>query len=183
MINLPSKKHLRNAYLSQKHTSAKRGIEFNLTWQEWITWWIDTGHIRERGKGKGKYVMARPGDKGPYSLKNIKCITQEQNATEAHLGKATSDSTKQLMSEASLGKPKSTLHRENIKKSKQHLSKQTIDRMTTAANNRKPKYKYITPLGVFYKSKDAAQAHKLTITGVQYKVKKQHKGWSRINNE
>ena len=77
---------LKQAYNSQKATSKIRGIEFLLTFDEWYKFWLDSGHLHERGKGKDKYCMARFGDKGAYKLGNIKIILYGENVREAVAG-------------------------------------------------------------------------------------------------
>jgi hypothetical protein len=70
----------RSAYASQKSHAKARGVQFKLTFDEWLQWWHDTGHYHERGRGKLNYVMARFGDKGAYELGNIYCCTVSENA-------------------------------------------------------------------------------------------------------
>lgn len=73
-------------YNNHMQTSRKRGILFLLTFEEWSGWWeacLGPDWLNLRGRGRGKYVMARVGDKGSYKLGNIKCITTEQNNREA----------------------------------------------------------------------------------------------------
>lgn len=75
---------------SAKH----RGIEFNLTFEQWEQWWKDSGHYHERGKARGEYVMARKGDLGAYELGNIDCILTAENIAAAHVGRPKSDEWK-----------------------------------------------------------------------------------------
>ncbi|MEZ0602932.1 hypothetical protein ACAX43_12375 [Paraburkholderia sp. IW21] len=100
-----------------------RGIEFNLTFEEWFTWWQETGHYHERGKGQGKYVMARFNDTGPYELGNIYCCTHADNVRHACKGKPGKPQTaiaNAKRSAALKGKAKSEEHRaklaDNLKK-------------------------------------------------------------------
>lgn len=72
-------------YCNQRHEAKRRGIEFLLTFEEWLTWWGDD--LPMRGRSSSSLVMARHGDKGPYALWNIKKITTRANALEAeHFG-------------------------------------------------------------------------------------------------
>lgn len=73
-------------------------IEFRLTFDEWITWWHNTGHYAERGNKRGQYVMARKNDLGHYELGNIECKTVGENIREGHLGSIRSSETRQKMS-------------------------------------------------------------------------------------
>jgi hypothetical protein len=66
-------------YAMQRNKARHRGIEWNLTFDEWFGWWLENGHYHERGRRKGEYVMARFGDVGPYSLDNIYCIPNREN--------------------------------------------------------------------------------------------------------
>jgi hypothetical protein len=70
------------AYNVQKKRAQHRGIEFLLTLEQWCKWWGDD--FDNRGCTKGKLVMARYGDKGPYALGNIKKITCSENMREAN---------------------------------------------------------------------------------------------------
>jgi hypothetical protein len=74
------------AYKTQSYDAKDRGIEFLLSFEEWLNIWQDSGHLHERGKKKGQYVMARFGDKGPYAVGNVKIITFADNTREACLG-------------------------------------------------------------------------------------------------
>ena len=58
-------------YASQKCSAKKRGIDFNLTYDEWYDFWIKSGKAHLRGRGTDKYCMARHNDTGPYELGNI----------------------------------------------------------------------------------------------------------------
>lgn len=56
-----------------------------LTFEEWVEWWVDTGHYHDRGIKIGQYVMSRFGDKGDYTLDNIFCQTTENNLRESQI--------------------------------------------------------------------------------------------------
>lgn len=75
------------SYLLHKRNATARGVSFELTFDEWLKWWEDNlgpDWKAKRGCRIGKYVMARHGDVGPYSLSNIKCILHEDNIRERH---------------------------------------------------------------------------------------------------
>jgi hypothetical protein len=59
------------AFRSQKRMALLREIEWSLTFAEWWSVWTKSSLWEERGRGKANYVMARPGDVGPYSLENV----------------------------------------------------------------------------------------------------------------
>ena len=73
---------LRSRYRAHKGNAKKRGVVFELTFDEWVKIWIDSGRLQERGQRKGGYVMARFGDKGPYKIGNVKIIKAEENGRE-----------------------------------------------------------------------------------------------------
>lgn len=79
-------RHLR-AYTSQKNSAATRGIEFKLTFEEWLAWWGDD--IGRRGTSKHCLSMQRLGDKGAYELGNIKKGTPRKNMVTMGLVKRT----------------------------------------------------------------------------------------------
>ncbi len=73
---------LRKAYGRQKCHAEKRGIEFLLSFDEWLTIWAESGHVADRGRRRHQYVMARLGDVGSYKVGNVKIITALQNNYE-----------------------------------------------------------------------------------------------------
>lgn len=70
-------------YRMQKVHAKSRSIEFKLTFDEWLSWWKATGKYHLRGRASDNYCMCRKGDVGPYSLDNIYCATNAQNAKDA----------------------------------------------------------------------------------------------------
>lgn len=115
-------KDYRSAFYSQRNTARERGIEFLLTFDEWLQIWLDSGHLQERGRKCGQYCMARFGDKGPYAIGNVKIILHGENLREALVGndhtlglKMDLESRKR-MSDAAKGKSKPTSHKEGISK-------------------------------------------------------------------
>ena len=74
---------LRLSYNRQKASAKQRVIDFNLTFDEWLCIWTESGKLDSRGKGDGKYVMGRIGDVGPYSVGNVEIITHNKNSKDA----------------------------------------------------------------------------------------------------
>jgi hypothetical protein len=85
-------------FLTQRQNAKKRNIDWQLTEQEWIDWWEASGHFHERGRGKGKWLMARFNDSGPYSLTNIFCHQHGGNVSDAQTGKPKSIEQRAKMS-------------------------------------------------------------------------------------
>lgn len=79
MSKLPRLRTLRDAYSNQKHDAAVRRIAFELSLEEWLTIWKESGHLHERGKGGIKYCMARINDTGPYAKGNVEIVTNLKN--------------------------------------------------------------------------------------------------------
>lgn len=74
---------LRHLFNVQKGVAKHRGIGWDLSFEEWHLIWIESGHLHERGKGRGKYVMARHNDIGPYKIGNVRVCLHEVNNSEA----------------------------------------------------------------------------------------------------
>ena len=74
---------IRQMWRNQKASAAGNGIPFLLSFEEWLKIWQESGHFSERGCHKGQYVMGRIKDKGPYSAKNVRVITVEQNIADS----------------------------------------------------------------------------------------------------
>lgn len=82
-----SDKKLRKAYYTHFRNSQRRGIEFNLSYEEWLTIWLYSGKLHLRGKHPGQFCMGRKGDKGAYEVGNVEIIGIEQNTHDGHIGK------------------------------------------------------------------------------------------------
>jgi hypothetical protein len=84
-------------YKVHRTNAKQRGVEFKLTFEEWMGWWNSTGHYHERGREVGKYVMARKGDQGAYELGNIECVQAQENSVAPHVGKPKSEEWKEKL--------------------------------------------------------------------------------------
>jgi hypothetical protein len=91
-------------YTTHKALAKRRGVPFELTREQWLKVWIDSGHIFERGSLGHQYVMARLGDRGSYVLGNVKIITGAENISEAQTGRVASLEARQRQSAAKKGK-------------------------------------------------------------------------------
>lgn len=85
---------LRHQYACQKGKAKHRNIDFNLTYEEWLKIWTDSGHLSERGCHKGSFVMSRIKDQGPYAIDNVIIQTKYQNDTEPQVIKKISNTKK-----------------------------------------------------------------------------------------
>ena len=93
-------------YFEHRQNANHRGIPFELTFDEWLQIWQDSGKWQLRGKGKGSYVMSRIGDAGPYKIGNVYINNQEDNASEARKGQKSSIEHNNKISIALKGKKK-----------------------------------------------------------------------------
>jgi hypothetical protein len=76
---------IRAAYRRHRGRAKKHGIRWRFTFQSWVTTWetaLGPDWFQKRGCTKGKYVMARNGDKGMYSPRNIHIVPCEVNHKE-----------------------------------------------------------------------------------------------------
>lgn len=71
------------AWKQQKRGAFYRGIEWDLTFKQWLDIWQESGKLGERGLGKDLYCMARNHDIGPYAVGNVSIKTVRQNSQEA----------------------------------------------------------------------------------------------------
>lgn len=79
-----SSTNLKLKYASQKSGAKKRGIEWKITFDEWVTWWGED--IHKRGLGHDSFQMQRYGDKGAYELGNIrKGYPRDNSRTNANV--------------------------------------------------------------------------------------------------
>ncbi len=120
---------MRYAFHIQKFTSGKRGIAFELTFEEWWDIWNRSGKWEQRGRCKGQYCMARFGDTGSYSVDNVRIITVKENQNEYHLGRPLSEEHKKKVSESQKGKIIPADQR--AKMSKWHTGKKLSDEHRT----------------------------------------------------
>lgn len=73
------------AFKTQKNNARHRGVKWCLSLLEWHEIWVRSGHLSERGVGKGRYAMTRIADQGPYSVDNVVIKTHEENSRESRL--------------------------------------------------------------------------------------------------
>lgn len=69
-------------YSKHKQNAARRGVEFLLSFDQWLGLWKKSGKWNKRGNRKGCFCMARHGDEGPYALGNVRIETWSGNTAE-----------------------------------------------------------------------------------------------------
>ena len=75
---------IKKKYNDHKHQAHSRGIEFLISYEDWLEMWLESGRWEQRGSKKGQYQMTRKLDKGPYSKNNCVIKTVEENQAERH---------------------------------------------------------------------------------------------------
>lgn len=70
---------LKEAYNRQKLHAKRRGIPFEIPFDQWVDWW--GSDIEKRGRGDGKLQMCRFEDCGPYRIDNIYKGTHNSNSS------------------------------------------------------------------------------------------------------
>jgi hypothetical protein len=71
------------AFEQQRQAAKIRAVDWQLTFAEWYAIWQTSGKLHLRGRGIGKYVMARTGDEGPYAVGNVQIQLSTQNNRDA----------------------------------------------------------------------------------------------------
>jgi hypothetical protein len=66
------------------HARHVRGIEWQFTYDTWVSWWGED--ITNRGPFRGQLVMARHNDTGPYHPNNVSKKTCSENCSEGNKG-------------------------------------------------------------------------------------------------
>lgn len=66
----------------QKRAARKRGIPWELTFEEWWRIWEESGKWDERGNLGDQYCMCRTNDVGPYRVGNVRIDTMAGNSYE-----------------------------------------------------------------------------------------------------
>src|ERR1700735_4557071 len=82
MAAMTPEEKAKEVYKRQVYRAKERNIEFNFSYEEWVKWWennLGPDWLQKRGIRSGQYCMARFKDKGPYSIENVECITNNEN--------------------------------------------------------------------------------------------------------
>lgn len=71
----------RGLFTGQRKAAKRRGIGWELTFEEWLSIWADKLPMR----GRTGLVMARKGDVGPYAKGNVSIMTARDNLNEVEM--------------------------------------------------------------------------------------------------
>lgn len=73
----------RGRYTRHKANAKQRGVDFHLTFEEWIAIWKLSGHWSEKNNRPHRgFCMCRHADEGAYEVGNVRIGTKGQNARE-----------------------------------------------------------------------------------------------------
>lgn len=88
----------RKKWKGLKQTSVKRGSEFKLSFEDYVTIAVESGltHYSQIGRRKGEHGMARIGDSGPYEYGNCRFLTTEENIAERTLNGGTARQSEKM---------------------------------------------------------------------------------------
>jgi len=144
------------AYTQQKSNAKQRGIDFEISLEDWKGIWVASGKWDDRGRGANKYCMSRFGDKGEYVAGNVFIQLGKHNVSEGNLGKLDSDETRKLKSKAMIG----TLHPWAAGKNNPMHRPEVKAKMSlaTGGGNHYNARSIVTPYGVFATAGLAAEA-------------------------
>ncbi len=155
-----TKDKFKQGYTRSKSDAKRRGIEFEFTFDEWKTWWFDTGKWELRGRKAGCFQMCRTNDVGPYSLANVYCDTIEANSSLPHAGTTRPAEWAEKIGDSLRGKPKT----------KEHSKALALAMLGK---------KYSTPAGVFQTSAECEHATGVKRATVMWRCKNNYQGnWS-----
>lgn len=155
-----TKDKFRKGYTQSKADAKCRGIEFLFTFEEWKSWWLQTGKWELRGRKAGCFQMCRKNDVGPYSLANVYCDTIEANSRLPHAGATRPSEWSAKIGNSLRGKSKTLEHSKALAFAM--LGKQ-----------------YSTPVGVFQTSAECEQATGVKRATVMWRCKNNYQGhWS-----
>ncbi len=160
----------------QAENARRRGIEFLLTYEQWLDIWESSGKLNERGRGAGKYCMCRTGDEGAYEIGNVFIGLNTQNLSDGNLGRVLSAEHREKISASNKGQPhpwsvgqNNPMHRPEVKA-----------KMSAAISgeNHYNQRGVNTPQGYFVTAKLAAEALGIKKPTVEWRARHNKFGFS-----
>lgn len=79
---LLSDPYLISTWRQMKRNADRRGIRFELSFQQYLLIWLESGHLEERGTAPDQYCLSRYQDKGSYRVGNVEVKTNRENSIE-----------------------------------------------------------------------------------------------------
>ena len=77
MVTRSPEQQARERFASQRRSAVRKGCRFLLSFDQWFAIWRASGHFHERGRGRGKYCLARLDAGGAFEVGNVRVITIE----------------------------------------------------------------------------------------------------------
>jgi len=165
-------------YKAQKSNAKTRGVNFLLTFEQWLAIWTESGKLDRRGRGADKFCMCRNGDIGPYEVGNVFIGTGRENVRAGNLGKLDSDETRQKKSQSMRGIPhpwcvgeNNPMHRPEVKvkisekiSGSKHYAARTVQ----------------TPQGIWGSAVECAKALNMPKPTVEWRCKNQKSGFAYL---
>lgn len=99
---------IKRQYKMHRVNATGRKIRFLLSFDQWLSIWVGSGHLGKWGRSRGQYHMARHEDKGAYTVGNVRIITAEENHREMR-------HTEQAKIEMSLKRKGRSVHSQDFK--------------------------------------------------------------------
>jgi len=96
------------------HHNRKGVTPFDMSFEDWLEMWMQSGHWENRGRLGQQYCMAKIDYSKPLTKDNAHIITNSERTGLLNRGKFVSEHTRELMREKKLGVPKSDEHRKNM---------------------------------------------------------------------
>lgn len=75
-------KTAKGKFIRQRANAKRRGIDWELSFEEWWRIWEKSGKWEQRGVTSDSYVMSRILDHGPYKVGNVVIRTMKENSQE-----------------------------------------------------------------------------------------------------
>ena len=174
--NRKSRGTLIGRYKAQMKNAERRGIDFLLSFDQWLKIWTDSGKLDQRGRGAEKFCMCRNGDIGPYEIGNVFIGTGRENVRVGNLGKEMTQEVRDKISKAHMGKPhewsrgaKNPMHRPDVKAK--------MSAAIGGANHYRQRG-VNTPHGYFVTSKAASEALGIPKPTIEWRAKHNKFGFS-----
>lgn len=177
--NRKSRSTLLGRYKAQMKNAEMRGIDFLLTFEQWLSIWTESGKLDQRGRGAEKFCMCRNNDIGPYEVGNVFIGTGRENVRAGNLGKEMTQEVRDKISKSNAGKPhpwsvgdKNPMHRPEVKAK--------MSALISGANHYKA-MGVTTPQGFFPTAKAAAEATGIKKPTIEWRARHKKFGFSYGN--
>ena len=107
-MNTEELRKAKRRYWEHRDHAKRRNVPFEISFEDWLKIWLDSGHWLERGPKGNQYCMSRFKDQGSYAVGNVFIQTNAGNISDSHkdIDKAKSRYEKNGQAHKGLKKPK-----------------------------------------------------------------------------